>query len=288
MQFRWTPGVQMDAAAIERMKVSFARPAEHPPEAWFMGAEQGYFSRLYESLTSNPADISYLQNYLHDTGGGIKNFGRFEIWVDWFHFSLPYLLELELKDDLLPLTFSYFFNLYTDGLDEEYDGFREDVFNTLLRCTMAAHLWKGEDVDSEHWWFDSWSGYWSQAFSLSMFFCLKYLSLEQIPDWFASLMSIRGEVWQGWLVWWLRGLKRLIYLTTHIDELPIPKNDLEARGDLTQRCLEATGIGWHGSYLSFGTLYGYKSFDEFISPVRQTSLWKEVEKYPQLMARVNE
>jgi hypothetical protein len=132
MSFQWIPYQGMNPAAIERMKQHFKKPDYDPPEAWFMSMEQGYHRGLSEAVMNlnDKGWLDVLGRFLFDTGGGIKNFGRFKEWVDWYQFLLPYILENILDngkgmDGGLPeLTINYFINLYPTEIIEEYPGFR--------------------------------------------------------------------------------------------------------------------------------------------------------------------
>src|SRR5438128_1576520 len=109
MDFRWIPGQGIDLAAVERMKQHFPKPNELSYAAWFMG-EIHYINWLTD-LTVEQYDVSDLEFYLFDTGGGIKNFGRFEEWVSWFQYLLPHLSLRIMDGNLLCHTLTYFINL---------------------------------------------------------------------------------------------------------------------------------------------------------------------------------
>jgi hypothetical protein len=102
MHFEWIPGQGMHLDALERMKQHFPRPIEAPPIAWFMSPVQKYFSELLK-YQPNELPCFLLENYLDDTGTGIRNFGRYEIWVQWYQYLLPYALPRFQEDSILEL-----------------------------------------------------------------------------------------------------------------------------------------------------------------------------------------
>lgn len=282
MQFRWTPSEPLSADAIARMKAHFHKPESDPPEPWFMSAKQRYFSGLQEALTNHPADTYYVQDFLHDVGGGIRIFGRRQEWVDWYLFLLPFLLERIFEDELLLLTLNYFFNLYPHVIVEEYSGFRDDVLVTLGRCIMNPFLWENGDLDTQHWWFDEWAGYWVPSLNASMMFGMKYLTDEEIPEWIASIGSIQGDHWLASIRSWTRGLKQMESFMLHPDTLPDARDEWEARLEGIERYLNAANIDWNGVYLIFQREDAIETFDIFISQAKRNTFWREVAKYPRL------
>lgn len=283
MEYRWIPGQQLDSAAIARMKAHFPRPATDPPEAWFMSHPQVYHSGLLEALIAVPPNVRDVEHFLEDVGRGIKIFGRRQEWVEWFHFLLPYLLEVIFEHELLPLSMNYLINLYPQEIVDEYPEFRQDIFSTLIRCVMAEHLWQTGDLAAQYRWFDDRAGYWSPAFCASMMFCLKYLTVDEIATWMESIASIRGERWTRDLITWLHGLKQAEYFTTHPQEMPAPKDEVEARWTHLMRLLKATGIDWDGSYVIFSNSEVFVTLDDFLPKEKRDALWAEIQKYPHLL-----
>jgi hypothetical protein len=142
MDFKWMPGRAVDRDAVERMKGHFQKPSEAPPEAWFNTRNQQYFTQLLDTPVSQLSSDDIV-DYLHDTGGGIGNFGLLEIWADWFKYLLPYILLRIGKEEFLTLTIDYFLNLYPEGIPEVYSGFRVDVLLTVPQAMMSAEYWTG-------------------------------------------------------------------------------------------------------------------------------------------------
>src|SRR5262249_19662152 len=150
MAFEWIPGRGMDSAAIERMKAHFSKPTKPSYEAWFISGEINYW---WFDANESSRDLAH---YLFDNGGGIMNFGRREEWVIWFQYLLPYLLPRFDEENLLALMMNYAFNLYPDGLIEEYPGFRDDILATLGQAIMSPELWQdGEITKSPRWYNES-------------------------------------------------------------------------------------------------------------------------------------
>jgi hypothetical protein len=281
MQFRWTPGAPLNAAAIARMKSHFHKPESDPPVAWFMSMEQEYYDGLHEAIAGSPPDIRYMEIVLHDLGGGIKNFGPMQEWHDWYLHLLPFLLERIFEGELLLLTLDYCFNLYPDMIGEEYPGFREDVLNTLPQCIMAPHLWANGDLATEHWWFDSWAGYWTPAFNASMIFCMKYMTNDEIPVWIESLASIQGDTWKQNVLYWLRGVRQMERFQAHPETVPPAKDEIAAGLEsIIVRGLRTANLDWNASYLLFNHEDGVEAFDRLVSQSKREVLWHEVAKYP--------
>ena len=73
MSFVWKPGTPLDEAALDRLKQHFPKPSEPPPEAWFMGNKQNYYTWVVDT---DPTEVDYrsIETYLFDTSIGIKSF----------------------------------------------------------------------------------------------------------------------------------------------------------------------------------------------------------------------
>ncbi len=279
MNFQWKLHLGPAHVAIERMKLHFQRPHYDPREAWFMAPTQRYFSDLHETLTTKE-DLQYIENYLFDTGAGLKNFGRFDEWVEWFLFLLPYLLEHILEGNLLCLTINYFLNMYPDEVTEEYAGFREDVLLTLPHAIMATALWEGNDLAKNPQWNYAWEGKAYSPLFATMFFCLKYLKADEIGSWVTSLTSTNGDLWKNLIFQWMKGLKTLAHLAEHPQELPGFTNmeHWHATGSV-ELLLNAAGINWNESYLVFTGTTSKKTLSDYVPTENIATFWSAVEKH---------
>jgi hypothetical protein len=256
MDFRWIPGQSVDSVAIKRMKRHFPRPSEAPPVAWFMSDIQEYHSELL-AVPIDQLSTSDLREYLFDTSSGLKNFFRLEEWVNWYHYLLPFALNQISEDDIFELILIYFINLYPQKITEEYSGFREDVIRTLPQAIMSPEFWKDNDLFTGHDWFQLYpSGNpkraWTNAFYVSMFFCLKYLTPEEIINWIASASEIKGDLWNYHLGLWIAGAQELINYLDNPSTIPqntISKDSISTEG--LEAYLRAAEINWESSHLNF-------------------------------------
>lgn len=264
MDIIWKAGQGIDLDAVERMKQHFPRPSKAPPVAWFMSEKQEYHSGLLtepiEQLTA-----SVLEEYLFDTGGGIKNFFRHEKWVSWYQYLLPHLSERIVDGDLLCHTLTYFFNVYPDGITEEYPGFREDVLKVLPYYITSKELYKDGDLEIDMWWFEDHSnmvGHWTNAFNVTMFFCLKYLTPQEIAGWVASFTNVEAVLLRGEIDKWITGAKKLFQYILNPELLP---NNIEQFNQYEggSPYLEASGIDWWHSFLVFGG-YNTKQLTNYV------------------------
>jgi hypothetical protein len=265
MSFAWIPGQGPDTAALERMKKHFPVPDVDAPEAWFASGEiKVLFPAGMETL---PKDLPFdtLYDYLEDTSSGIWIFGRFDEWVQWFRYLLPYLVERSdevqpVGGSILGVTIIYFINLYPNGWVEEYPGFREDVLTTLGQCVMKPELWEGHDLSKElirlenkFWWmFDGEPYYCFTYLAPLMIFCLKYLKPEEITTWIESISVISGPHWHYQLLRWLY---RANMFLTEFENLTLGE---EIENDVDDY-LERLQIGWDGSHrlMRFKTPYEF-------------------------------
>jgi hypothetical protein len=282
MRFQWIPHRGANRAAIKRMKQHFVRPRNDPHEAWFNTSVQRYYHGLLEALTTKP-DLSYIEEFLFDVGGGIKNFGRFEEWVEWFQYLFPYLLEHILEGRLLALSIDFFLNLYPERLIAEYPGFREEVLLTLPQSIMEGQLWQGQDLSKQHRWFAGPDDNWPSPLYSTMFFCIKYLRHDEIRTWITSIASIQGELWQIEISRWLTGASRFLHYVRHAQEIPETDANLDnyILGTL-EYPLEAAGISWDGSHLVFCGQNASKSLSDYWPQDNIETFWNEIQKYPHL------
>ncbi len=131
----------------------------------------------------------------------------------WYHYFLAQLLPRS-DEYMLELLVSCFFAMHPSGVVmPPYNGYLDDVLNTLGRCMMESRGWNGDDISvgsmllrsndlrGQSWF--SWDA--SGDFSASMYFCLKYLPSSLIQDWFASVLAIRSPHWRARVLVWLVG-----------------------------------------------------------------------------------
>jgi hypothetical protein len=285
MEFRWIPGRRIDMYAVERMKQHFPVPSEPPRMAWFMDPRnQGYFPGLIEAITDK-LDTGYIEEFLSDTGGGIRSFGRYEEWVVWFQCLLPYLFTHILEEGMLPLTINYFLNIYPGDILEEYPGFRDDVILTLPHAIMQSEAWDGQDLSKKFRWYDEWEGYWTCPLYATMFFCLKYLKPAEIPSWVASIVAITGDFWREQINKWLLGAERFFRYIDHPEELlksDSLQKDYHATSGSIAVLLAAAGIDWGYSDLVFTGHRTSKNIWDYLPEANVKIFWSEVKKYPHL------
>ena len=219
-QFRWQPKRGMDPDALARLRKQFPRPGELMGEAWFIGGQR----RMFPELNGNLAllDVNFLHEVLREIAGGTSSFGPFREWDQWFHYLLAGLLTRahdKCFASLLESLMNAFFAIYPQGiLHLPYKRFEADVLSTLGQCMMEPQCWNGEDValetllensygHPERVWFDLDA---SGDLSASMFFCLKYLPVEQIGEWLQSIVDITSPVWRMQLMTWLVGANGML------------------------------------------------------------------------------
>lgn len=243
--YQWIPRNGIALEAIERMRAHFHKPDYLMGEAWFIGKNR----RLYSELNTRdsfakikPTDLSLI---ISEISSGTNSFGHRKEWDEWFKYLLPDLI-LRTQDFkyfnymLVPDVVTAFMNIYWKGIDEEYEGFRNDVIGSLSFCLMNEGLWfdyKNEitqTVNLRPTFLNSYlngkeelslgwnAGRSDENLSAMMFFCLKYLKPEEIITWVKSLISIQDIYWKGALSIWLLGaydlLKELIVVPSKVEK----------------------------------------------------------------------
>jgi hypothetical protein len=222
--YQWIPGCGPSATSLKRMRERIKKPDEPMGEAWFMSRERRLYSEMMEQ---DPLTLSssYLGRVLEEIASGTKCFGHLEEWDQWFQFLLPALIERSHESWVLEDTLATFFNVFDNGITEIYDGFRDDVINSLSLCLMKSELWFDwvDEVTKmktrrPRFLFDfgitrGWNFQKTSAeVSISLFFCLKYLRPEEIAGWVKSLAAINDPFWQAHLLVWLVGFNDFINL----------------------------------------------------------------------------
>jgi hypothetical protein len=211
IEFQWKPYNAIDMAAIERMRENFPKPTKLPPEAWFMTG-----INYYPEIDAVNWDDSTLERYLFDTCGGVRNFGRFRIWIDWFLYILPDLIircASHEDSNLYETTINYFLNVYQFELYDEHFLFYGDIFNTLMQVLMQTRFWNDDDIFATCWTDPieelrpETDG---RALEATMVFCIKFLTPQDIPIWVQSIAEIPGEKWKAKVQNWLKKFKKMM------------------------------------------------------------------------------
>ncbi|MBI2747562.1 MAG: hypothetical protein HYX45_18520 [Burkholderiales bacterium] len=218
--FLWQPGLGHDQAALVRLRSHFERPREPMGEAWFMSDER----KMYPELLGDLASLSCreLQDPLTEVASGTCSFGEMEEWTVWYHYLLGQLIPRSHEcfvDSFLEYLVTGFIAIHpTNDGAEPYAGFRLDALNTLGRCIMDPSCWDGSEIrlgrilhrsnnnPNRVWcWWDA-----SGDFSASMFFCLKYLPVSQVPGWIESVFTITSPHWRAQILVWLLGARDIL------------------------------------------------------------------------------
>jgi len=216
--YQWIPGCGPSAPALKRMREQIKKPEEPMGEAWFMSEERLLYSELMEQDPLKLPHI-YLWKVLWEIATGTKCFGHLEEWDQWFQFLLPPLVEKSNEGyEILEDTIGAFFNVFDNGITEIYDGFRDDMINSLSLCLMKGELWfdwvdevTKTKIQRPDFLVDCgvprrWNCRKTRSeVSVSLFFCLKYLRPEEITSWVKSLAAINDPFWQAHLLIWLVG-----------------------------------------------------------------------------------
>lgn len=218
--FLWIPGEGPDAAALARLRKNFPRPREPMGEAWFMGAERHRYTNLRD-VDDMPA--SELERPLVEITTGMSSFGPMREWSEWFHHLIAPLAPRAHEGGLrYPLEYllGACFTMYPDGLERgPYRGFRADALATLGRSMMDDLCWKNGRVNLDwclhrpDWSHRDWPGTWRDAspdFSISMFFCLKYLTPDEIAAWLPSVLAIECPHWRAQVIVWFIGARAML------------------------------------------------------------------------------
>jgi hypothetical protein len=282
-KFQWIPGKDMNLNAIEEMKQCFHKPVDAPPEAWFMDpSTQNYYTWL---LSDELDEISAytLERYLFDTGGGIRSFGRYKIWVEWFLYLLPHLL-LRVRQGELGLIVSianYFFNIYPFEIFDEYGGFRQDIFWTLVQGVMAPTLWDRQDISKSAQWYGEWEGYWTDPLYILVFFCLKYLQPEEIPIWVDSIAKIEGAFWREQIRIWLVGAEKFCGYITDPERAALAMANKKKEVGV-EDYLKLTGINWDESYIPYMGGHRAAKLSEVLRTENIEAFWAAVRRHPEL------
>lgn len=151
---------------------------------------------------------------------GVACFGPADEWTDWYHHLLAWLIPPGHDthvEPLLEILISGFFTQHPDGpTNAPYSGFFDDALDTLGRCLMDRACWPDGEIDvaacltppdfGQPWCLSYASG----KLSASMFFCLKYLAVDDIAPWLMSVLGISNIHWRAALIAWFVGAHGLL------------------------------------------------------------------------------
>lgn len=220
-------------------------------EAWFMGEKRHMFDLLLGNLEELP--LEELRRPLEEIASGNSSFGPMDEWTVWYRYLLAQLVPRHAErsfDSLYQHLVVAFIAVHPRGIDERYPGFTDDALQTLGRCLMDPSRWT-EDRLAVQAPEDPFAGgrhaafEWSVAcgdFSAGMFFCSKYLVMDELDAWLDSVFAIRCPLWTTQLYSWL--LEAHPLLAGRVLEL----TDLDS-GPLTN-------VVWHGAHVLKGDFSG--------------------------------
>ena len=197
-------------------------------EAWFIGEKRRLFTELIDAPFEQIKTTDLSVDILFAISSGTKSFGHREEWDEWFKYLLPDLI-LRCQDFkwfnemLVQNVVTAFMSIYWNGINEEYEGFRGDVISSLSHCLMSEDLWFESKVENTQTinlipvFLDLYKDGkdelrlgWNAAksdenLSAMLFFCLKYLTPEEIRTWTKSIFLITSEHLRGAFMIWLLG-----------------------------------------------------------------------------------
>lgn len=180
---------------------------------------------IYDRLLDTDVDgcpVDELETILVEIAMGLPVFGHADNWADWYGYLLPRCIPraFEYQIDYLieHLVTGCMAVMPSSSTPWGYPSFRNDALATLGKAIMAPALWPDgprTSVGCLHSSETVATGYpiWGQAsgdFSASMFFCLKYLSPEDVPAWTKSVFAIPCPRWRAQVLVWLVGAKAIV------------------------------------------------------------------------------
>lgn len=219
-------------------------------EAWFMGER-----RTFDLLLGNLEELSLeeLREPLEEIASGNSSFGPMDEWTVWYRYLLAQLVPRHTErsfDSLYQHLVTAFIAVHPRRIDEPYPGFADDARQTLGRCLMDPSRWRGDRlaVPAPE---DPFAGgrraafEWSVAcgdFSAGMFFCAKYLAVDELDAWLDSVFAIRCPLWTTQLYSWL--------LVAH----PLLEGRVLELAELDSD--PSTNVVWHGAHVLKGDFSG--------------------------------
>jgi hypothetical protein len=285
--FLWLPGKGPSKSDLSYLQTHAPRaPSQPPGEAWFIGEKRKIFSELIDQPVSEVPN-NVITNFLYEVSSGVKSFrdatDEVATWKGWFKYLLPGLVaranECPGGEFLLEHIVTTFFQVYSDGLNTEDQGFRQDALDTVGTAIMMPALWdtEGESrcAQFQCWEFDGplWPAC-SGAISASLCFCLTYLNQDQIRPWTESVLSIQSSYFRAHFLAWLVGA----------DESVLGASSLNALDQATIR------IDWAHSFLlkDSSPSIPEENKDEFIKTVRNTLNMEELLRWIDALSRFEE
>jgi hypothetical protein len=210
--YHWMPGQGADPAAFQRLVQTFRRPPTPMGEAWFMSEKR----KMYDGLMApDPHSWSEdeLSEALYDIGSGPFCFGHMDEWSRWFpyllHATQPLIGEWRPLSPFGALVSAVMVHCPDSDVEPYYEGFYDDMLNTLGRLPMDAANWSGGGVLPGRYFsaLDKTvnglmlSG--TKDFSAAFFLAAKYLHPDQIARWLESVIAIDNPFWRGSFLLWL-------------------------------------------------------------------------------------
>ncbi|PPJ40977.1 hypothetical protein C0063_13860 [Pseudoxanthomonas sp. KAs_5_3] len=233
-------------------------------EAWFMGEKR----RMFDSLLGDLGELSLedLRQPLEEIASGNACFGPMDEWTDWCRYLLAQLIPRHAErsfDSVYQNLVTAFIAVNPREIEEPYEGFADDVRQTLGRCLMDSSRWIGDRlaVSAPE---DPFAGgrresfEWHVAcgdFSAGMLLCAKYLDESVLDIWLDSAFTIRCPLWTTQLYSWLLAVHPL--LTGTVLELAALDSD------------SPTNVVWLGAHVLRGDFTGV--YDPTPSPLRLLS-----------------
>jgi hypothetical protein len=279
MSFQWQmPNPSPDPSALQRMRQHFLLPPEPMPEAWFMSGEVNLFTWLYEMPPDELMKNRRLcEVVFREIASGLNFFPKVSYvkdWRAWFKYLLPsaILHAQAWNTHVLVLALNAFMAVYPDGIIEEYSGFRQDVVYTLGTRFIPEKLSRDElpNPNFQHVqnpvFNDLWdeTGYMGMEYpgvgdepGLAMFFCLKYLTSQEIVSWVDSIIRIKSPQWYLTVITWWLAFNQFLKLVQNWPQNGKLKDYFEATELIKYASLQLR------SFNSFNDLIPHQNLDTF-------------------------
>lgn len=192
-------------------------------EAWFNTQERMMYIELEQPNAIEEMAPIDLWDLLFEIASGTKCFGHLDEWDEWFRYLLPDFIErraetLYFDTTIFQSVVTAFMVIYWKGIDEHYEGFRDDVLSSLSVVMMDGRFWSLDETRPRPIFLDLaddgagrlklfWDSETSDpSVSAALFFLLKYLRPDEMSAWIESVVSIEHPLWQGNLMVWFLGV----------------------------------------------------------------------------------
>jgi len=267
MGFKWIPNTQLDEIALNRLKKNFPKPDKPPTRSWFMGDIQ-YLDGFIDTPPEQIREYK-IRKFLFEASCGLVIFPDVEfavkLWDAWYWYLLPYLLGNPKQLNNYGMTVTMFMLLFPSTIDEKYKGFRQDIFHIMGHRLMFSDYWEDDDLSYEM----RKNEYEANVFLVKgdffnhlspfMFFCIKYLSDDQIDEWVYSLLDIKGIHWRYQLMNWLYSWAyHLEWFTQEFDG--------------RQRTIQDSGLEWWSIELE--SIYlPYENLNAFVQALKKNKIF---------------